>query len=191
MKKRILLIMTIICTVLLTGCTEEKTDAQKFAEEYNTITDDNYYVYRTDEEIIKILENGTGIVYLGFPECPWCKAYVPMLNEIADIEGLEKIYYYNIYEDRLNNTESYQKIVSIIEEYLQYDSEGNKRIYVPAIIAIYKGEIVGFDDETSYDTKGFETPEEYWTEDEVSELKSKLTQMVNDVLDNKCTDCNK
>lgn len=183
--------MTIICTVLLTGCTEEKTDAQKFAEEYNTITDDNYYVYRTDEEIIKILENGTGIVYLGFPECPWCKAYVPMLNEIADIEGLEKIYYYNIYEDRLNNTESYQKIVSIIEEYLQYDSEGNKRIYVPAIIAIYKGEIVGFDDETSYDTKGFETPEEYWTEDEVSELKSKLTQMVNDVLDNKCTDCNK
>lgn len=191
MKKKILLIMTIVCTILLTGCNEEKTDAQKFAEEYNTIIDDNYYVYRTDEEIIKILENGTGIVYLGFPECPWCQAYVPMLNEIADIEGLEKIYYYNIYEDRLNNTESYQKIVSIIEEYLQYDSEGNKRIYVPAVIAISKGEIVGFDDETSYDTKGFETPEEYWTDDEVSELKSKLTQMVNAVLDNKCTDCNK
>ena len=45
--------------------------------------------------IVKILEHGTGVVYLGFPECPWCQAYVPMLNEVADIEGLEKIYYFN------------------------------------------------------------------------------------------------
>lgn len=191
MKKKLLLMITIICIIMLTGCKKEIPDSEKFANEYDTITSDNYYVYKTSEEIIKILENGTGIVYLGFPECPWCQAYVPMLNEIADIEGLEKIYYYNIYEDRKNNTESYQKMVSIIEEHLKYDEEGNKRIYVPAVIAVSKGEIVGFDDETSYDTKGFDKPEDYWTEDEVSDLKNKLTQMINEVLDNKCTDCNK
>lgn len=191
MEKKLLLMITIICIIMLTGCKKEISDSEKFANEYDTITSDNYYVYRTSEEIIKILENGTGVVYLGFPECPWCQAYVPMLNEIADIEGLEKIYYYNIYEDRKNNTESYQKMVSIIEEHLQYDEEGKKRIYVPAVIAVSKGEIVGFDDETSYDTKGFDKPEDYWTEDEVSDLKNKLTQMINEVLDNKCTDCNK
>lgn len=191
MKKKILLMITIVCISLLTGCKDEITDSEKFAEEYDSITSDNYYVYRTEEEIIKILKNGTGIVYLGFPECPWCKAYVPMLNEVADIEGLEKIYYYNIYDDRLNNTEFYQELVSIIGNYLQYDDEGNKRIYVPAVIAVSKGEIVGFDDETSYDTHGFDDPLEYWTEDEVSDLKNKLTEMINNVLDNKCTDCNK
>lgn len=193
MKKKLLLIIPIIFAFLLVGCTKDKeeTDAQKFAKEYTELTEDNYFVYRNSDEIVKILENGTGVVYLGFPECPWCQAYVPMLNEVADIEGLEKIYYYNIYEDRKNNTEDYQKMVNLISDYLQYDDEGNKRIYVPAIIAVSKGEIVGFDDETAYDTKGFDDPKEYWTDKEVSDLKIKLTDMINTVLDNKCTDCNK
>lgn len=193
MKKKLLLIIPLVLTFILVGCTKEEkeTDAEKFAKEYTTVTDDNYFAYRNIDEIIKILEHGTGVVYLGFPECPWCQAYVKMLNEVADIEGLEKIYYYNIYEDRKNNTDSYQKIVNIVGEHLQYDDEGNKRIYVPAIIVVSEGQIIGFDDETAYDTKGFEKPEEYWTEQEVSDLKQKLTTMINEVLDNRCTDCNK
>ena len=193
MKKKLLLIIPLVLTFILVGCTKEEkeTDSEKFAKEYNTVTDDNYFVYRNIDEIIKILEHGTGVVYLGFPECPWCQAYVPMLNEVADIEGLEKIYYYNIYEDRKNNTDSYQKIVDIIDDYLQYDDEGNKRIYVPAIIVVSEGKIIGFDDETAYDTKGFEKPEEYWTKEEVSDLKKKLTTMISKVVDNSCNDCNK
>lgn len=191
MKKKLLFIIPILFVFLLVGCKKEETDAQKFAKEYTTVTEDNYFVYRDIEEIIKILEHGTGVVYLGFPECPWCQAYVKTLNEVADIEGLEKIYYFNILEDRKNNTEKYQKIVNILNEYLQYDNEGNKRVYVPAIISVVEGEIVGFDDETAYDTKGFEKPEEYWTEEEISDLKIKLTDMISKVLDNKCTDCNK
>lgn len=192
MKNKTLLIIPIIFAFLLIGCTKEEkeTDAEKFAKEYTQLTEDNYFVYRDSKEIIKILENGTGVVYLGFPECPWCQAYVPMLNEVADIEGLEKIYYFNILEDRKNNTEDYQKMLQILKDYLQYDDEGNKRIYVPAIVVVSKGEIIGFDDETSYDTKGFEKPEDYWTETETLDLKIKLTDMINQVLDNKCTDCN-
>ena len=193
MKKKLLLIIPLVLTFILVGCTKEEkeTDSEKFAKEYTTLTDDNYFVYRNIDEIIKILEHGTGVVYLGFPECPWCQAYVKMLNEVADIEGLEKIYYYNIYEDRKNNTDSYQKIVNIIGEHLQYDDEGNKRIYVPAVIVVSEGEIIGFDDETAYDTKGFDKPEEYWTEQEVSDLKKKLTTMISEVVDNSCNDCNK
>ena len=192
MKKRKILIIYIILALLITGCNKnENNDSKKFAEEYTQISEYNYFVYRNSEEIIKILEHGTGVVYLGFPECPWCQAYVPILNEVADIEGLEKIYYLNILEDRKNNTEDYQKIVKILEEYLHYDEEGNKRIYVPAVIFVTDGEIVGFDDETSYDTKGFENPEDYWTTDEVSDLKQRLSKIMVNVIDNRCTDCNK
>lgn len=192
MKKKLLLIIPIICAFLLAGCDKEEieTDSQKFAKEYTQVTDDNYFVYRNSEEIIKILEHGTGVVYIGFPECPWCQAYVPMLNEVADIEGLEKIYYYNILNDRKDNTEDYKKIVSLLDEYLQYDDEGNKRVYVPAVIVVSEGEIIGFDDETSYDTKGFEDPSDYWNDEETSDLKSKLTDMLSKVINNKCTDCN-
>ena len=131
MKKKILLIILVV-SVLLTGCKdktkEEETDSQKFSKEYTDVSEYNVFVYKDIDEIIKILEHGTGIVYLGFPECPWCQAYVPKLNEVADVEGLEKVYYYNIYNDRKENTEKYQKIVSILSDHLQYDEEGNKHI---------------------------------------------------------------
>ena len=169
--------------------TKEKTDGEKFSEEYTEVTKDNVFVYRNAEQIIKILENGTGIVYLGFPECPWCQRYTKYLNEVAKDMEIEKIYYYNIREDRQNNTEDYLKMVSLLEKHLQYDQEGNKRIYAPSIIALKKGEIVGFDDETAWDTKGFSKPDEYWTKEEVKDLKEKLEKMISDTEMNICVEC--
>lgn len=184
-------LVALLIIVLNKDTKTQITDALKFSEEYTEVPKDNVYTYKTSEEIIKILENGTGTVLLGFPECPWCQRYAVCLNEVAKDLDIEKIYYYNILEDRKNNTETYQKIVSLIQDYLQYDDEGNKKIYVPAVISLNKGEIVGFDDETSWDTKGFKTPEEYWTNEEVTELKDKLTIMLSKSNENMCTSCNK
>ena len=168
------------------------TDASKFKEEYSNVSEDNVFVYRTDKEVIDILKHGTGIVYLGFPECPWCQAYVSYLDEVAKETKIEKIYYLNILEIRKNNTREYQEIVSLLDNYLSYDEEGKKRIYVPAIVAVKEGEIIGFDDETSHDTKGYETPEEYWEKEDLDSLKTKLKDMFNKTNTNVCTtDCNK
>ena len=168
--------------------TNEITDAQKFATEYTLVPDDNVFVYASIDEIIDTLENETGIVYLGFPECKWCGQYVVYLNEVAKENNISKIYYYNIQEDRSNNTKNYQKIVSLLEEYLTDDEEGNPRIYVPAVIFMNNGEIVGFDDETSYDTGGFSNPIDYWSDDEVLDLKNRLNSYVDNL--NICIDCN-
>ena len=163
----------------------EKSDGEKFSEEYTEIDSDNPFVYRSLSEINKILENGTGIVYLGFPECPWCQRYVVYLNDVAKDYELEKIYYANILEDRNNKTEDYQKTISLISDYLQYDEEGNKKIYVPSIIAVYKGEIVGFDDETSLESGDVN---EYWTDEKVDALKEKLDLYIDNT--NVCIACN-
>lgn len=58
-------------------------DNVKFTKEYSDVPLDNVFVYRDAKSIIKIMRNGTGVVYLGFPECPWCQAYVKYLNETA------------------------------------------------------------------------------------------------------------
>lgn len=166
----------------------EKSDAVKFAEEYTEIDDDNVFVYSDVDEIIDILESGTGVVYLGFPECKWCQRYVTYLNEVAKSRGIDKIYYYNIRQDRNDNSENYLKIVELIKDYLQVDDEGNPRIYVPAIIFMSDGKIIGFDDETSLDTKGLDSPDEYWTEEEINDLKAKLNEIIDG--SNICVSCN-
>lgn len=196
-KKNVYIIFGIIAVLILIISLsflfkkDKMSDAERFAKEYD-FTVNNVFVYRSLDEINKILENGTGVVYLGFPECPWCRGYIPYLNEVAINEHLDKIYYFNILNDRKNNTSSYKKTVQLLNDYLKYDNEGNKRIYVPAVIAVNNGKIVGFDDESSLDTKGYETPEEYWKNEDLDGLKKRLSDMIKASFPSYCTSgCNK
>ena len=200
MKKKIIIGIIILLVLVAIGISlfflfrdeeePEVSDAQKFASEYTQVTSDNVFLYRNASEIIRILENGTGVVYLGFPECKWCQKYVTYLNEAAKENDITRIYYFDIYDARANNTEEYQQIVSLLEEYLAYDEEGNKRVFVPAVVVADGGEIVGFDDETSLDTHDLDDPEEYWTEEEVNDLMDKLATMFDYVNDGICSECN-
>lgn len=199
MKKRYYILIGVVVLVLILGGVlfilnnNKETDGEKFAKEYTEVGEDNVFVYRDSDEVIKLLEHGTGVVFLGFPECPWCQTYAKYLNEVAKEVGIDKIYYYNILEDRKNNTDVYKKIVEILGDYLQYDEEGNYRVYVPNVSFHVNGEIIGNDYETSKDTNGFDKPSEYWTEEEVSVLKSRLTDYMEEVYkaSNMCTTCNK
>lgn len=182
MKKKIIIVIGVVLVIALgvlgyLYLNKEKNtniDGKKFAEEYTSVTKDNVFVYRSAEEIINILEHGTGVVYLGFPECPWCTAYVPYLNEVAKANDVDKVYYYNILNDRKDNTDNYKKMIDILKDYLKFDEEGNKRIYAPSVIAVKDGEILDFDDETAWDTKGYKTPEEYWKNEDLEGLKENL-----------------
>lgn len=201
MKKKIIIGISILIVIIAIALVlffvfqnneeeSEISDALKFREEYTEVGEDNVFLYRNADEIVRILEHGTGVVYLGFPECKWCQKYVTYLNEAAEENNITRIYYLDILEDRNNNTSEYQEIVSLLDEYLEYDEEGNKRVYVPAVIVVDGGEIVGFDDETSLDTHQLDDPEEYWTEEEISDLMNRLAEMFDYVNDGMCSECN-
>lgn len=191
-NKKIILISSIVFILLITllvlflvfkknkinkNIDEEKI---KFAEEYKT-TKDNVFTYRTINEVNKILKTDTGLIFLGFPKCPWCRGYVPIINEVAKKEGLEKIYYFNIYEDRKNNTEEYQEMVKLLKGFLRNDDEGNERIYVPSLIAVKNGKILEFDDTRYWDNKKYDSAEEFWQSADLKPMKEKITKMINEV----------
>ena len=98
MKKKIIILVGVVLVIMLGVLgylyinKNKDTDGKKFAEEYGSVTEDNVFVYRSIDEIINILEHGTGVVYLGFPECPWCTAYVSYLDEVAKDNDVEKVY---------------------------------------------------------------------------------------------------
>ena len=182
------------CLMIYTVIGNQKSDAARFAAEYSNVAKDNPFVYRTGDEIVDILEHGTGVVFLGFPSCPWCQAYVGYLSEVAKDKGLDTIYYYNIEKDRADNTELYQKLVSILSSYLQFNEEGKRRIYVPNTTFVVDGKIIGNDLESSKYTADETEPEKYWTEERVEDLKNRLGVLISEVKDaaKGCEDtCNK
>ena len=202
MKK---IILVIVCIALFTQCQgkKEKTeavideygnqlwikDSEKFALEYPLVGGDNIFVYRTAGQTAQILEKGTGVVFIGFKECSWCQLYAVFLHDVAIEMKMQRIFYCDIREDRLNNTEDYQRIVGILDGLLQYDDEGRPRVYVPDVTIIDNGKIIRRDFETSKETLGYETAEEYWNEERVTALKDRFREGMGQVKNKSCNVC--
>ena len=154
------------------------SDAAKFKQHYSQVADDNRFVYVSPSEIKQIFEHGSGLVFLGFKECPWCQKLAPMIDEAAKAEGLDKVYYMDIRQARANNDATYQMLVDKLKGHLAKDGSGNPRIFVPDVTALHDGKIVGrFLPETSIDDKGL-TPGEYWTTERRADAIKQLREII-------------
>lgn len=184
MNKRIILIVAIILIIvaatigiiyIASNDKEEQdiasTDAIKFKQEYEAlngqkksdgvsehmsidIESDNPIKYIDEDEVINILNNGTGVIYFGMPDCPWCRNAIPVLIDAAKERGLNDIYYFNPKQIRQDNTEKYQQIVEKLKDYLQIDTTtqdeenpdfnvNKKRVYVPDVFFVKDGKVIG------------------------------------------------
>lgn len=175
------------------------------------ISSDNPIKYSSYDEIFQILESGTGVIYLGFPECPWCRNLVPVLLSAAKEVELDTLYYLNISEDRdlllldenkdiiteKEGNKKYFELVSkldqILDEYILTANDGSevktgeKRIYLPLVIFVKNGEIVGYHDGT---VESQEDPYVALTDRENEELLLSLIEIMGkaspSVCDDKC-----
>lgn len=227
MKKILYSILIVISLFLITGCGKE-TDAQKFKKEFESLNgktigetnykyptvevdEDNAIKYASYDETLELLEDGTGVIYLGYETCPWCRNAAPVLLEAASEVGVKDIYYINMKEERdeikvkedgtlevvKEGTKGYKKLLtrldSILDEYVLKDMHGNKvsanekRIFVPLVIFVKDGEIVAYHVDT---VPSQVNPFEKLTEEQTYELMdiyvNYMHKMLGDVCDSSC-----
>ncbi|NLA33922.1 MAG: hypothetical protein GX861_03585 [Tenericutes bacterium] len=186
MKKYGLLLIALI--IFVAGCEIKTVDEVKentFALEYHL--DFNHpYKYITPEEAIDFLQEGSGIIMFGFSSCPWCQSMVNILYEVAKDKNINEIYYLDIKKIREQNTEEYQQIVNILNDYLYEDKDNNKRIYVPDIYFLNEGKILGHDNDLSILSGNVE---EYITKEKEKEIKEKLLNLIAKTFSGECIDC--
>ena len=223
-KEKILILGISFLVIVLIGVLfiikSNSTDAAKFKREYEKINDteagDNRYQslkipkknkvkYLSLEEAIDVIQNKIGIIYFGFPNCPWCRGIVPPLLEVIDDSYLENLYYvdmtgkrdsYEIEDDtpikKEEGAEEYHELVEILDKYLEEytikDKNGleysleEKRIYVPMVVAVKDG-IVRDAHSGSVELDEDKTPYDALTETQISELKAIFTRLIDSIKD--------
>lgn len=121
---------------------------------YYLLDDDNpsFTQITFDESLRLFTENGTGIVFYSYPNCPYCNRAIPVLNEVAKDEGVNVFYVY-IYEDEMivDKTEEewndtldkfYEVAGSTLPQQLNEETgEEEPVFYVPLVIALKDGQI--------------------------------------------------
>lgn len=177
---------------------EDKIEFSKLYE----VDENNVFEKISAETAVDLLENGTGILYLGFPKCPWCQDLVPLLNESAKDNSINSVYYiedfFDMRPDKVENPKyqnEYNKIVKIIEEYENKTNNQIKEdniIKVPLILFIKKGEIVGYQKGTveGHNIKQDENGEYFLrdlTDDEKKEIRKNLYNLINKIYSNACS----
>lgn len=192
MKKRLLVLVLLLVSVLtVVGCEEKSknSDAISFKNEYEKINgttnksgkehrtinidEDNVFVEISAEEIVKKIENKESFyVYFGSKTCPWCRSVIEKADKVSKENGIDKIYYVDIWDENGNEilrdkyvvneknelevaiegTDSYKKLLthfdSLLKEYNVTNNDGEsistgeKRIYAPNFIYINRGTAV-------------------------------------------------
>ena len=148
----------------------------KINNEY-TLLNESVFINKSIDQINKVFNNENGIIFLCIKENEWCNYYAKNLNDIAVENNINEIYYLNIKQDRQYNTNEYRKLVNNIEEYLLKDDENNKKIFVPTVIFIKNGKIIGYDNETSIMLENI-SPSEYYDKNKLNNFKNKILEFI-------------
>jgi len=134
---------------------------------YNNVTIDehNPIKYVDSKKALEVLKNETAIIYVGADWCPWCRNIVNILFEVAKDMNVETIYYLNLDDEKdafevkdgklvktVNGTDSYYELLDFLKDNLRdytitsdgkkYET-GEKRIYMPFVIACKNGKVEG------------------------------------------------
>lgn len=230
----IALIFVIVCIAIICGYFAfqeeevehvELTDALKIQEEYAllndqvneknhrtyptvNLSDDNPFVYATEEEILSIFENNeSALVYFGFASCPWCRSVLPVLESALKEKNVSEIKYVDIEDIRseleLDNndkvvttregTTNYYKLLDVLDDFLEdyvligkdgkEISTGEKRIIAPTVLAIHNGEVVGIHVGT---VDSQESGYDSFTASEIEELKNIYKELVDSMTEGLC-----
>ena len=228
MKKETIIIITlpILCAIAAilayVKLINTDIDSIKFKNEYEALNEngielnidkDNPIEYADYDKILEVIENGTGIIYLGFPGCPWCRNALPVLFEAAKENGVETIYYMNILNERdsfvvedgklvyaldedgneKKGTEGYHKLLKALDKHLNdytvsFEGKtyktGEKRIYAPSVIFVRDGEILGIHVST---VASQENPKEPLTRKQYDELYGIYEDYISEVKGGTCS----
>lgn len=138
------------------------------------------FVETTFQESIRMFtEKGSGILYYGRTNCPWCQRAVPVLDEVAKETGVT-IYYIDAQQplataadgsvDAAKSQEVYQELLGYISPILEKDEDGKPAFQIPEVIGVKNGEIVGHH-LSLVDSFSLDSEDAQMNDEQVAELK--------------------
>ena len=141
--------MILLSLLVLTGCSGRNTIEYpvldgKIADmsEYGIVSA-HFHVFSYELAVRYIEQGKTFIVFVGYPDCNFCRALVPYLDETCENKGMDVYYINAIPADGEIDEENRLKLVEYVKDHNSPDPDGNPTLWAPSIIYVQQGKVIG------------------------------------------------
>ena len=161
-----------------------------------TLPEELRVLFPTEEEVLGLFQDGTGILYFGFPTCPWCRTLLPVLSEVLTEHPEITLFCRDLREERdeyrldtdgsprlvREGTAFYGALKVLLEEWLGpyrgLNDDSIRRIYMPTLVFLRDGEIRAVHIGT---VDGQQSGYDPLTDEQRGELKSALEEAIRQI----------
>ena len=192
MKRRFIILGTIILIIVLLGIFCYSKDNIRLKLDYELINKvelaknkkikvnipiDNRVKYvKSGKELIKLLKTGTGIIYMGYETCPWCRNALPVLIDSVTSNNLNEFYYVDIHDVSFSDVKD--ELYEVFDSYLKVKDDGEKVLAVPDVYAIKNGKIFSHHRGC---VESYNNPFKKMNDEEINELRSIYNEMIKEI----------
>ena len=144
---------------------------------YAEIPQENFEVIK-GKKFISLLKEGNHIIVIGNSKSEYSQKYMEEVNKIVEELKLEKIYYYDIINDKAQANSNYYEIIELLDGYLTTTDTSDKNLLSPSLYIVDNGKVKYYNTETTA-MKNTDTVNDYWTLQQEFNFKQEITEAIN------------
>ena len=174
----ILFSLVIFCFIYLSNKYgyQEKT-VKTINDYYKNIDNTDMYETVNGTQMINKIKNGCNIIVIGSETSDWSIKYMELITPIFKTFAIDKVYYYDINNDKAQKNSNYYEIKELLKGNLTQTDGSKSNLLAPSLYIIDNGEVKYYNTDTVAVKNTIEI-EEYWNETRKNDFEIELEQAI-------------
>ncbi len=146
--------------------------------DYYENTKADCYEVISGNKMISLLKSGKNIIFIGSSVSDYSRKYMEELDTIFKNLKIDKVYYYDINNDKLQENSNYYDIKELLNGYLVETDTVSNNLLSPSLYILNDGKVMYYNVETSA-MKNTDTVKSYWTPEKEITFSNEITAAIS------------
>ena len=171
--------------IYLSNKYEDRSEEIKYIKDYyKDLNNEEKYEVINGSQMINKIKNGKNIIIVGSETSEWSKKLMTIVDPIFNTLKVDKIYYYDINNDKAQKNSNYYKIKELLKGSLTTTDGSDSNLLAPSIYIIENGKVLYYNTDTVAMKNTIEI-DEYWDEERLFDFQLEFQQaLMNYYLNN-------
>lgn len=144
---------------------------------YKNVKNNKFKIVK-GRELISLLKKGKHLIVIGNKDSDYSEKYMEEINAIVTELEIDKIYYYDLINDKVQGNSNYYEIVELLDGYLVTTDTSRKNLFAPSFYIVDNGKVKYYNVE-AIAMKNTDTVQTYWNQEKEFSFNYEVTDAIN------------